>query len=57
MKRLLLSDRIACKQSARDEDDRAFASGEKSAAQLNRENGPFGSRKAHVDFKSAKKEW
>jgi hypothetical protein len=45
------------KRLAREADDRAFASGEKSAAQLNRENDRFGHFSVVVDYRSAKRQY
>jgi len=42
------------KQISRDEDARALASGEKSHADLRRENGHFVFPRVHVSFRGAK---
>jgi len=45
-----LSDRALEKQRSREADERALASGEKSAEQLQKENGAFSFPKARIIF-------
>jgi len=47
-------DRAREKQQSREDDARALASGEKSAAQLRRENGHFAFPKVRVSLRGAK---
>ncbi len=49
-----LVDRANAKAAARDADQGALASGEKSRDDLRRENGYFAIPGAHIDFKNAK---
>lgn len=49
-----LVDRARAKAAARDLDQQALASGEKSRDDLRRENGSFAIPDARIDFKNAK---
>ena len=51
---VVLQQRLERKRLAREADDRAFASGEKSAEQLNRENDHFGRLRIRIDCDSGK---